>query len=55
MLKNISTIIMISLLIELSTPLKKKSKESAVSIKIGGVPIIIPDFEVGEPSIVSST
>lgn len=53
-MKNITTIIMISLLIKIATPLKKKLKESPVSIKIGGVPIIIPDFEVGEPSIVSS-
>ena len=55
MMRNIIAIIMISLLIKLSTARKKKSQESQVSIKIGGVPIIIPDFEVGKPSIVSST
>ena len=52
MIKNITTIIMISLLIKISTPLKRKSKESPVSIKIGGVPILIPDFEVGKATIV---
>ena len=45
-MKNITTILIISLLIKISATLENKPKESPVAIKIGGVPIIIPDFEV---------